>query len=145
MAFGFVQRTADPEFIPSFKENRLTKCGPRVTRRFISSFCLFADKVSNQATSRENNEVLSLDAYMSFRRDACGVRSSLDLVEYCLGIDLPEYVHDDPLFKRGYDATLDLVSWMNVRLYRWLIYILQWLTGSVFLRARRIYTPSKWN
>jgi hypothetical protein len=63
---------------------------------------------------REKNEVLDIPSYVTFRHETSAVRTCFDLVEYYLGLDLPEYVHDDPVFVTGYNAAMDLIFWTNV-------------------------------
>jgi hypothetical protein len=51
------------------------------------------------------------------RRESAAMRACFDLVEYCLGLDLPQYVHEDPVFITGYNAGMDLIALDNVRTY----------------------------
>ena len=100
---------------PSFKENHIDEAGTGVARRFINNFCNYVDIVGKEAELREKNEVLDIPNYVIFRRETSAVRTCFDLVEYCLDLDLPQYVHDDPVFISGYNAGMDLVFWANVK------------------------------
>nr|A0A5Q0QSI8.1 RecName: Full=Sesquiterpene synthase Agr5; AltName: Full=Terpene cyclase Agr5; Flags: Precursor [Cyclocybe aegerita]QGA30881.1 sesquiterpene synthase Agr5 [Cyclocybe aegerita] len=97
----------------SFKQNHIDKAGPGVARRFIDNFCNYVEVVGREAELREKNEVLDIPNYVTFRRETSAVRTCFDLVEYCLDLDLPQYVHDDPVFISGYNAGMDLVFWAN--------------------------------
>ena len=99
----------------SFKENHIDKAGLDVARRFINNFCNYVVIVGKEAELREKNEVLDIPNYLIFRRETSAVRTSFDLVEYCLDLNLPQYVHDDPVFISGYNAGMDLVFLANVK------------------------------
>lgn len=123
-AAGIVARALlEPDFddgtwiclmMKDFRQNHINKAGPNTARRFIDHFCSYVEIVGKEAELREKNEVLDIPGYVTFRRETSAVRACFDLVEYCLGIDLPQYVHDDPVFISGYNAAMDLVFWANV-------------------------------
>ncbi|KAJ7741769.1 isoprenoid synthase domain-containing protein [Mycena maculata] len=96
-----------------FKQNHIDRAGPNVARRFIDNFCTYVKIVGTEALLREKNEVLDISSYVGFRRETSAVRTCFDLVEYCAGLDLPQYVHEDPVFIGGYNAAMDLVFWTN--------------------------------
>ncbi|KAK7452147.1 hypothetical protein VKT23_012252 [Stygiomarasmius scandens] len=118
-----IQRTlTDPNFDDNswlcrmtreFHDNVLQKAGPEVRRRFIQHYCDYAIEVHTEAVLRDKNEVLDFSSYLSFRRETSGVRYTFDTVEYCLGLDLPQYVHDDPVFVTASNAGMDLIFWTN--------------------------------
>ncbi|KAJ7124059.1 terpenoid synthase [Mycena crocata] len=97
----------------SFKRNHIDKAGPNVARRFIDNFCTYVKIVGTEAILREKNEVLDISSYVAFRRETSAVRTCFDLVEYCAALDLPDHVHEDPVFISGYNAAMDLVFWTN--------------------------------
>lgn len=39
-----------------------------------------------------------------------------DVIEYCLGLDLPDYVHEDPVFIIAYLAAADLTAFKTLLL-----------------------------
>ncbi|KAJ6532993.1 isoprenoid synthase domain-containing protein [Mycena capillaripes] len=84
-----------------------------VALRFINNFCTYVKIVGTEAMLREKNEVLDIPSYVAFRRETSAVRTCFDLVEYCAGLDLPQHVHEDPVFIGGYNAAMDLVFWTN--------------------------------
>jgi len=99
--------------IKDFHQRHINKAGPNSARRFIDNFCSYVEIVGKEAELREKNEVLDIPSYVTFRRETSAVRPCFDLVEYCLGLDLPRYVHDDPVFNGGYNAAMDLICWAN--------------------------------
>ncbi|KAJ7159664.1 isoprenoid synthase domain-containing protein, partial [Mycena filopes] len=94
-------------------QNHIDRAGPNVARRFIDHFCTYVEVVVKEAILREKNEVLNIPDYVTFRRETSAVRTCFDLVEYCAGFDLAQYVHEDPVFISGYNAAMDLVFWTN--------------------------------
>ena len=103
--------------------------------RFIYNFCNYVEAVGTEAGLRAKNEILDITTYISFRRETSALRLTFDLVQYCLGIDLPQYVHDDPVFASGYNAAMDLVCWTNVRIQ---LFIFGYLSDSL---SYRIFSP----
>ncbi|KAF9061259.1 isoprenoid synthase domain-containing protein, partial [Rhodocollybia butyracea] len=65
------------------------------------------------AELRESNKVLDIPGYTAFRREASVARLAFDLAEYCLGINLSQEIHNDPVFISGYNAAIDLIWWAN--------------------------------
>ncbi|KIJ44869.1 hypothetical protein M422DRAFT_47084 [Sphaerobolus stellatus SS14] len=96
-----------------FYVNHIQKCRPNVAHRFIENFCRYTEVVGTEAKLREKNEVLDIPGYVALRREISAVRTCFDLVEYCLDLDFPDYVHKDPIFVIGYNAAMDLVFWAN--------------------------------
>ncbi|KAF9062379.1 isoprenoid synthase domain-containing protein [Rhodocollybia butyracea] len=96
-----------------FKTNHIDRAGSNIASRLIDHFCTYVTHVGREAELRESNEVLDIRGYTAFRREASAVRVAFDLVEYCLGVDLSQEIHNDPVFISGYNAALDLVCWAN--------------------------------
>ncbi|KIJ31531.1 hypothetical protein M422DRAFT_125844, partial [Sphaerobolus stellatus SS14] len=96
-----------------FYVNHIQKGRPNVARHFIENFYKYTEVVETEAKLREKNEVLDIPDYVALRREISAVRTCFDLVEYCLDLDLPDYVHKDPIFVCGYNAAMDLVFWVN--------------------------------
>ena len=94
--------------------------------------------VGLEAELRERDQVLDMNSYINFRRETSAVRTCFDLVEYCLGLDLPQYVHEDAVFISGYNAAMDLVFLANVRR----CVNLSWVC---LMDKPRIYFRTTWN
>lgn len=67
-----------------------------------------------EAQLREDGEILPMEAFLPLRRENSAVRLCFDLIEYCIGADLPEDVFDDLAFQEIYWSAVDLVCWANV-------------------------------
>ncbi|KAE9402444.1 terpenoid synthase [Gymnopus androsaceus JB14] len=116
------QALCDPEFndgswlclmMKDFKTKHIDRAGPDAARRFIEHFCSYVKVVGKEAELREENKILDIQDYITLRRETSAVRTCFDLVEYCLGINLPQDVHEDPVFIGGYNAAMDLIYWAN--------------------------------
>lgn len=56
-----------------------------------------------------------MDKYIPLRRDNGGCKAAFALIEYGLGIDLPDYVVEHPVMQALDQETNDFVAWSNVR------------------------------
>ena len=101
----------------SYRRNHIEKFGSNVARRFIDDFCQYVEHTANEAKLRENNQVLDINGYISLRRGTIVGNLIFDLIEYGLGLNLPQYVHEDPVFSSAHDAGVDLLAFTNVRKY----------------------------
>lgn len=86
--------------------------------RFKESLGLFFEAVHKQAHDRENGIIPDLESYIDIRRDTSGCKPVFDLTEYALRIDLPDAVVNHPVIKALNQGTNDLVTWSNVRAFR---------------------------
>jgi hypothetical protein len=75
---------------------------------------MFFEAVNTQARARDEGIILDIESYIELRRDTSGCKPVFDLIEYSLGIDLPECVVTDPIIKALNEGTNDLVTWSNV-------------------------------
>ncbi|KZT69830.1 terpenoid synthase [Daedalea quercina L-15889] len=87
------------------------KPGPQA--RFKQNLDLFFSAVQIQAANRSAGIVPDIESYIIDRRDTSGCRPAFDLIEYSMGIDLPEYVLEDPVIVALSNASNDLVAWSN--------------------------------
>jgi hypothetical protein len=67
-----------------------------------------------EALLRERGDVLDPEAFIALRRGNSATRVCLGLVEYILGMDLPDEVWEDETFLKAYFAVVDMVCWANV-------------------------------
>ncbi|KAF8901445.1 isoprenoid synthase domain-containing protein [Mucidula mucida] len=116
------QALRDPDFddgswlcliIKDFKQLHLARAGPDTARRFLEHLCSYARTVGKEAELRERDEILDIRGYIALRREIGGVKSCFDLVEYCLDINLPQEIYEDPVFVSGYNAAMDQITWSN--------------------------------
>ncbi len=104
-------------YLSSFKQLHLARAGPDTARRFLEHLCSYARTVGKEAELRERDEILDIRGYIALRREIGGVKSCFDLVEYCLDINLPQEIYEDPVFVSGYNAAMDQITWSNVWLF----------------------------
>ena len=74
----------------------------------------YAAGVTREAELRSDHSVLGPDEYRDLRRENSAVRVCLGLIEYELGIDLPDEVFENEAFMGLYWAVIDMVCWANV-------------------------------
>nr|BDI63092.1 sesquiterpene synthase [Auriscalpium vulgare] len=115
-----------------FRSRFTRKAKPNTFRRFLESSQRYIDRVVEEADLRERGEILDLDAYLLLRRENSAVRLCFDLIPYCLGIDLPNEVVEEPTFQKAYYASVDMVCWAN-DLYSYNMELNQGLEGNNFL------------
>ncbi|KAF6757194.1 isoprenoid synthase domain-containing protein [Ephemerocybe angulata] len=96
-----------------FRERFVRLAGPNNVRRFADLSEQYTDCVAREAELRERGEVLSLDEFIPLRRNNSAVLLCYSLVEYILGIDLPDEVFEHPDFADAYWAACDFVCWSN--------------------------------
>ncbi|KZT29709.1 terpenoid synthase [Neolentinus lepideus HHB14362 ss-1] len=96
-----------------FRERLNQRAGPDCLRRWIKTFDNYIQAVAHEAELRARNEVLGLEAYIPLRRENSAIRVCFGVIEYVLGIDLPDEVFDDPVFMEMYLAAVDTVFWSN--------------------------------
>ena len=70
--------------------------------------------VVEEAALRERGEVVDMQSYENLRRNNSAVPTCFALIPYCLHIDLPDEVVEDPIFNRINLAGIDMVCWSNV-------------------------------
>ncbi|KAL5529465.1 COP3 [Sanghuangporus baumii] len=91
----------------------IADAGPDVQARFKENLQLFFEAVHIQATHREDGEIPDLETYIDVRRDESGCKPVFDLIEYGLGINLPDFVIEHPIIKALNQGSNDLVTWSN--------------------------------
>ncbi|KAF8197508.1 isoprenoid synthase domain-containing protein, partial [Pholiota molesta] len=89
-------------------------CGPGAQARFKETLELFFEAVYIQARARDEGIIPDLESYIDVRRDTSGrCKPCWALIEYALGIDLPDFVVDHPVIQALNQGTNDLVTWSN--------------------------------
>jgi len=69
--------------------------------------------VAQEAEHREQGVVLSINSYIGLRRENGAVRACFELFEYVHGFELPDEVHEDPVFTRLCWQGVELVTFAN--------------------------------
>ncbi|ESK87997.1 hypothetical protein Moror_10832 [Moniliophthora roreri MCA 2997] len=99
--------------ITDFRVNHLSRAGPETTRRFIEHCRKTFFAFSDEAELRARRVILSINDYLTLRRENGSVRNCFDLAECFMGLDLPESVYRLPDFRKAYEAAVDLVCLTN--------------------------------
>ncbi|KAK7031135.1 hypothetical protein VNI00_013743 [Paramarasmius palmivorus] len=99
--------------IADFRNNHLARAGPEATRRFLKHCKQTFFTFSKEAELRERSEVLSIRDYLTLRKETSAVRTAFDLSECLMGVDLPEVVYNMDSFRKGYEASMDLIYLAN--------------------------------
>lgn len=90
--------------------------------RFKETLAQFFEAVNLQAQDRDADVIPDLESFIDIRRDTSGCKPVYDLVEYSLGLDLPDEVVENPIIEALKLASNDLVAWSNVRFSLLLFY-----------------------
>ncbi|KAG9084911.1 hypothetical protein FS749_004836 [Ceratobasidium sp. UAMH 11750] len=102
---------------------------PATIRRFVDAADLFTQAVLQQTVNRSTDHVPTIEEYIKVRQDTsstkmfyCRVSSEslghsnvsvTAVLEYSLGLDLPDEVHNDPIIAELLVAGNDIVNWAN--------------------------------
>lgn len=100
--------------IYSFRARLLRSIGPQSFRRFLKLSEDWIDGVTKEAEHRERSQVLDMESFKHLRRQNSGAPLFLGLLEYTLGIDLPDAAFQDTTFSKINRAAADMVWWANV-------------------------------
>ncbi|KAJ7207894.1 terpenoid synthase [Mycena pura] len=79
--------------------------GPGTQARFKEAMEFFFGAVNIETKQRDTNAIPDLESYIALRRDTSDT--------YGLGIDLPDFVVEDPIMMALNQYTNDLVAWSN--------------------------------
>ncbi|EED80610.1 predicted protein [Postia placenta Mad-698-R] len=86
---------------------------PCVQTRFRDNMRFFFAAVRQQARDRQCSTIPDLESYIIMRRDTSACRPSFDLIEYAMGMELPQYVVDDPIVQALNQSANNLCFWSN--------------------------------
>ncbi|KZV90662.1 terpenoid synthase [Exidia glandulosa HHB12029] len=82
-------------------------------RRFIEVCEGYIECVVEESALREDGKVLSLEEYEPIRRENSGVRPSIAITEFALGLSLLDTVYTNEHFLTVYWTVSDMVWWAN--------------------------------
>lgn len=82
--------------------------------RFIHTFDLFFQAITQQAGDRDDGAIPDLESYIELRRDTSGCKPCWALIEYANGLDIPDDVMAHEVLEELGEAANDLVTWSNV-------------------------------
>ncbi|KZV94482.1 terpenoid synthase [Exidia glandulosa HHB12029] len=82
-------------------------------KRFVRHCENYMNGTIREAGLRERGEILPTAEYQDLRRENSAVRPCVALMEYSLGLNLPDAVHDNEHFGILYWNVIDMVCWAN--------------------------------
>ncbi|KAK2461246.1 hypothetical protein APHAL10511_006773 [Amanita phalloides] len=82
-------------------------------QRFLETFDLFFQSVTQQAADRASGRIPDLESYIALRRDTSGCKPCWVLIEYANNLKIPDDVMDHPIIRSLGEAANDVVTWSN--------------------------------
>jgi len=82
-------------------------------QHFIDTSEAYFNAVTQEARDRKAGRIRNVDDYLTLRRDSCGAKPTLALIEF--GLDLPEEVMQHPGVQALTRTAVDLIILVNVR------------------------------
>ncbi|KAG8777125.1 hypothetical protein FRC12_000539 [Ceratobasidium sp. 428] len=86
---------------------------PRTIHRFVEAADFFTQAVLRQTVNRSIDYVPTIEEYIKVRQDTSSTKMFYSVLEYSLGFDLPDEVHNDPILTELKVAGNDIVNWIN--------------------------------
>ncbi|KAG8696130.1 hypothetical protein FRC08_007345 [Ceratobasidium sp. 394] len=110
--------TARPESrvaacLHNFFDRMRMNSSPATMERFVEAIDLYTKATLQQTANRSVDDVPTIDEYIQLRRDTSAVKIMYPILEYSLGLHLPETVHEDPIIAELLLAGNDLLTWAN--------------------------------
>ncbi|VDC01475.1 unnamed protein product [Peniophora sp. CBMAI 1063] len=99
--------------VNEFRERLMPGCGPKSFSRLLRFSTDYASAQAREAELRETNTVLDPDTFRNIRRENSAIRLCLGLIEFSLGIDLPDEVFQNEELMTLYWAVVDMVDLAN--------------------------------
>jgi len=90
----------------------LARPGSACFERFVACSETYLHAVTQEAHDRADRKIRCIEDYMILRRDTCGARPTLALIEF--GLDLPEEVTSHPVMVSLLNCAVDLIICVNV-------------------------------
>ncbi|CAE6422309.1 Presilphiperfolan-8-beta-ol synthase Short=PSPS [Rhizoctonia solani AG-1 IB] len=97
----------------SFFNRMRANATPATIQRFVDSSDLYTQAILQQTVNRSADEVPTVEEFIQLRRDTSAVKMVFAVLEYSLGLDLPDEVHDDPIVAELSLAGNDILTWAN--------------------------------
>ncbi|KAI6008809.1 isoprenoid synthase domain-containing protein [Pisolithus orientalis] len=99
--------------VKSFFDRFRQTAGPGCTERFIHGFYLFFAASEREVERRSKGYIADLESYIAYRRDTSACKPCYAMIEYAVGIDLPDEVVSHPAIMAMGEAANDMISWSN--------------------------------
>ncbi|KAG9039883.1 hypothetical protein FRB95_004355 [Tulasnella sp. JGI-2019a] len=82
-------------------------------RRFLESTEMYLQAVHQHVVNRSQNKILDIESFIQLRRDNGALKMCFAMVEFSMGLNLPDEVFQHPLIKIMEDAANDVVVLSN--------------------------------
>ncbi|KAG8700219.1 hypothetical protein FRC09_006100 [Ceratobasidium sp. 395] len=110
--------SAEPKFkiaasLLSFFNRMRANSTPGTIKRFVDSADLYTQAILQQTVNRSVDDVPTVEEFIQLRRDTSAVKMVFAVLEYSLGLDLPDEVHNDPIVAELALAGNDILTWAN--------------------------------
>ncbi|KAF7318869.1 Terpene-synth-C domain-containing protein [Mycena chlorophos] len=96
-----------------YYKRMIVTAAPGTQQRFIETFDMFFQSITEQAQDRAAGVIPDLESYIALRRDTSGCKPSFALIEYANNLNIPDEVMEHPLVASMTEAANDLVTWSN--------------------------------
>jgi hypothetical protein len=122
----------------SYWSRCIQDAGPGVQHRFQEAMQLFFEAVNNEASERDNGTIPEMNKYIALRRDNGGCKAAFALIEYGLGIDLPDFVVEHPVMEalKPRNQRFCCMVQRTVHIITFLIRCSHYYLGRVFVERR---------
>ncbi|QRV91530.1 terpene synthase [Ceratobasidium sp. AG-Ba] len=110
--------TAQPKFkiaasLLSFFQRMRANSSPATIKRFVDASDLYTQAILQQTVNRSVDDVPTVEEFIELRRDTSAVKMVFAVLEYSLGLSLPEEVHNDPIIAELSLCGNDILTWAN--------------------------------
>ncbi|KAL5638998.1 hypothetical protein ACGC1H_003389 [Rhizoctonia solani] len=94
--------------------NRMRQDGtPAMLRRFVDSLDFYTQACFQQKVHRSTDSIPTIEEYIQLRRDTSAMKIAFAVLEYTLGLDLPDEVANHPDVVELAISGNDILTWAN--------------------------------
>ncbi|KAG8728173.1 hypothetical protein FRC10_005242 [Ceratobasidium sp. 414] len=110
--------TAHPKFkiavsLLSVFNRMRANSSPATLKRFVNASDVYTQAILQQDLNRSINDAPTVEWFIEHRRDTSAVKMVFSVLEYSLGLSLPDEVHNDPIIVELMRAGNDIPTWAN--------------------------------
>ncbi|KAF8524713.1 isoprenoid synthase domain-containing protein [Hysterangium stoloniferum] len=101
------------KLIRNFWRRCIVNMTSSVQTRFCENISLAVKTIETERKFRGKDSLPDIAAYIAFRRENSACRAAFDLLEYCLEIELPNFVRNDPSLTVLSNCAIDFIALSN--------------------------------
>ncbi|KAG8739728.1 hypothetical protein FRC10_005225 [Ceratobasidium sp. 414] len=110
--------TAQPKFkiaasLLSFFNRMRANSSPTTIKRFVNASDLYTQAILQHTMNHSINNAQTVEEFIQLRRDTSPVKMVFSVLEYSLGLSLPDEVHNDSIIAELLLAGNDIPTWAN--------------------------------